>query len=87
MLKPKPAMHIMGEKDPLVKPEWQKMMYTAVLKLDNCNKEGQKYDTLSTLYASTTGNPVVLFIHPGGHAYPLEANAVVIKFFKSQAKQ
>jgi polyhydroxybutyrate depolymerase len=86
LLKPKPAMHIMGEKDPLVKPEWQKAMCAKILKVDGCSTEGQFYATNATLYPSATGTPVVLYVHPGGHVYPPEANAVVIKFFKSQVK-
>jgi polyhydroxybutyrate depolymerase len=86
LLKPKPAMHIMGEKDELVKPEWQRAMCKAVLKLNNCSAAGQKYDTWATLYPSTKGTPTVLYVHPGGHVYPAEANAVVIKFFKSMVK-
>jgi len=87
LLKPKPAMHIMGENDPLVKPAWQKAMCSRVLKVNSCSAEGQNYDTNATLYPSSTGNPVVLYVHPGGHVYPEEANAVVIRFFKSMAKQ
>jgi len=86
LLKPKPAMHIMGEQDPLVKPEWQKMQYNQVLKLNGCSATGEAYAPEATLYPSVSGNPVVLYIHPGGHVYPQEANAVVIKFFKSMAK-
>jgi polyhydroxybutyrate depolymerase len=86
LLKPMPAMHIMGETDPLVKPEWQKMMCNQILKINNCSAEGQHYDTNATLYPSATGTPVVLYVHPGGHVYPQEANAVVIKFFKGVSK-
>lgn len=86
MLKPKPAMHIMGEKDPLVKFEWQRATGRALLKLNSCSNTGENYDTWATKYSSTTGNPVVLYVHPGGHTYPAEANAVVIRFFKSIVK-
>jgi len=86
LLKPKPAMHIMGEKDPLVKPEWQRLMCNQILKINSCSAEGQDYGTYAKLYPSTTGNPVVLYVHPGGHVYPQEANALVIKFFKSNVK-
>ena len=86
-LKPKPALHIMGEKDPLVRPEWQKAMYNKVLKINSCSAEGQSYGApYATLYPSTTNTPTVLYIHPGGHVYPQEANAVVVKFFKSMVK-
>jgi len=86
MLKAKPAMHIMGESDPLVKPEWQKAMFDKVLKINNCCAEGQEYGTNAKVYPSSTGNPVVLYSHPGGHVYPAAADAVVIKFFKSIVK-
>jgi polyhydroxybutyrate depolymerase len=79
-------MHIMGEKDPLVKPEWQRLMCNKVLKINSCSAEGQEYGTYAKLYPSTTGNPVVLYVHPGGHVYPQDANALVIKFFKSNMK-
>ena len=85
-LKPKPVMHIMGEKDPLVKPQWQKAMCNQVLKINGCTATGQPYATYATFYPSTKQAPVVLYVHPGGHTYPAEANAVVIRFFKSMAK-
>jgi polyhydroxybutyrate depolymerase len=86
LLKPKPAMHIMGTKDPLVKPEWQDAMCKRILKIDNCSSEGQPYAQYATLYPSSSQTPVVLYVHPGGHVYPIEANQVVINFFKSITK-
>ncbi|MCX7010405.1 MAG: dienelactone hydrolase family protein, partial [Kiritimatiellaeota bacterium] len=35
-LKPKPVLHVAGEKDPLVKFEWQKATMDAVRKLNGC---------------------------------------------------
>lgn len=86
LLKPKPALHIMGQTDPLVKPEWQKAMCDKILKLNGCSKTGEPYATNATLYASATGTPVVLYVHPGGHTYPPDADAVIIQFFKSMIK-
>ncbi len=86
LLKPKPAMHIMGENDPLVKPAWQRAMCNQILRIDNCSPTGEYYATDATFYKSTTGTPVVLYVHKGGHVYPQEANAVVISFFKSITK-
>jgi polyhydroxybutyrate depolymerase len=87
MLQPKPAMHIMGETDPLVKPEWQRAMCDRVLKINSCNTEGKDYGTYAKLYPSSTGNPTVLYVHPGGHVYPKEADEAVVKFFKSVVKK
>jgi len=86
LLKPKPAIHIMGENDPLVKTAWQKIMVASVLKIDGCSADGRPYATNATLYPSATGTPVVLYTHQGGHSFPPDANAVVIRFFKSQVK-
>lgn len=86
LLKPKPAMHIMGEKDPLVKPEWQRLTINAIHKLNQCAKEGEEIGKYTTFYKSKTGNPVVTFIHPGGHVYSPEAAVAVVNFFKGQKK-
>ncbi len=86
LLKPLPAIHIMGEKDPLVKPGWQKAMCTKTMQVDGCSSTGQAYASNATLYPSATGTPVILYVHPGGHVYPPEADTVVIKFFKSEVK-
>ncbi|MNR41548.1 hypothetical protein D3C85_1599440 [compost metagenome] len=79
-------MHIMGEQDNLVKPAWQKAMYNKILQINGCSDKGQPYDQYATLYPSDTQTPVVLYIHPGGHVYPADADKVVIKFFKSIQK-
>jgi polyhydroxybutyrate depolymerase len=81
-LKPKPALHLAGEADPLVKFEWQKRTIDAVRKLNGCDAEGKPWDKYCTLYPSKTGTPMVTFIHPGGHALPAGASAVIVKFFK-----
>ncbi|WP_052266375.1 alpha/beta hydrolase family esterase [Pedobacter kyungheensis] len=85
-LKPKPAMHIMGEQDDLVKTAWQRAMCNKILQVNGCNDKGEPYDQYATLYPSAKQSPVVLYVHPGGHVYPTEANKVVIKFFKSMVK-
>jgi len=83
-LKPKPAMHLAGEKDELVKYQWQKGMMGALRQLNGCEAEGKSWGTNATYYASKTGTPVVTFIHPGGHEFKREAPALIVKFFKEQ---
>lgn len=85
-IKPKPMMHIIGEKDPLVLPQWQEATITGMLKVNSCSKEGRPYATDATIYASDTGNPVIIYKHKGGHVFPQEAVTVVIQFFKSTVK-
>jgi polyhydroxybutyrate depolymerase len=86
LLKPKPALHVAGENDPLVKFEWQKLTMEAVKKVNGCEAEGKPWDKNCTIYASKTGTPFVAFIHPGGHEFPAGASAALVKFFKEHAQ-
>jgi len=81
-LKPKPCLHIAGEKDPLVKFEWQKLTMDAVRKVNGCEAEGKEWAKNCKTYASKDGTPLVTFIHPGGHTFPHEAPPLMVKFFK-----
>lgn len=85
-LKPKPVMHLAGEKDPLVKYEWQQRTMEALRKLNGCDETGSEWAKLCTLYPSKTGTPVVTLIHPGAHNFPPEAPSLFVKFFKEHAK-
>ena len=87
LLKPKPVLHVAGEKDPLVKFAWQQQMMAAVRRIDQCT-EGQPWTEGikgCTLYPSKVGAPVVTYIHPGTHTFPSEAPALIVKFFKEHA--
>ena len=39
-----------------------------------------------TIYESKLNAPVVTFIHPGTHAFPSEAPAIIVQFFKQQVQ-
>ena len=82
-LQPKPVLHIAGEKDGLVKFEWQQQTMTALRKRNQCG-EGQPWEGEKgcTQYPSPLGAPVVTFIHPGPHIFPTAAQAIIVKFFK-----
>ncbi|MBI3881890.1 MAG: dienelactone hydrolase family protein [Verrucomicrobia bacterium] len=82
MLKPKPAMHLAGETDPLVKYEWQQAAMASVRKLNGCEAEGKPWDKQCLIYESKGGTPFVSFIHPGGHEFVKEAPPLIAKFFK-----
>jgi len=84
-LKPKPVLHVAGEKDPLVRFEWQKLTIDALRKLNDCGP-GQPGEKYCTLYPSQKGNPVMTYIHPGGHEFPRDVPAIIVKFFKEHAK-
>jgi polyhydroxybutyrate depolymerase len=84
-LRPKPVMHLAGEKDELVKFAWQELTIAALKKLNQCG-EGRPWDRHCTFFPSALGTPVVAMIHPGTHAFPREAPALIVKFFKEQVK-
>jgi polyhydroxybutyrate depolymerase len=81
-LKPKPAMHLAGEKDELVKYAWQQRMMEAVRKVDGCEATGTAWGDHATRYASKGGTPVVTYIHGGGHEFARDAVPLMVQFFK-----
>jgi polyhydroxybutyrate depolymerase len=85
-LKPKPVMHIAGEKDPVVKFEWQEKTIVAVRKINGCEPEGKPWDKDCTIYPSKTGTPVIAYIHSGGHVVPAAAPELIVKFFNEVSK-
>lgn len=86
-LKPKPVLHLAGEKDQLVKYEWQQTTMEALRKLNGCESAGKQWAQWCTLYPSTTGTPVITLIHPGAHNFPPEAPALFVKFFKEHVRK
>lgn len=89
-LKPKPALHLAGKNDPLVKYTWQELAIAGVKKLNGCDGDGTPWmesgKLVGMLYASPSGTPFITLIHPGGHEFPSEAPAMIVKFFKEHAK-
>ena len=85
-LAPKPALHLAGEKDALVKFQWQKLMMDEVRKLNGCDTNGQPWGAKGTIYPSKSGTPFVTLIHPGGHELHPQAGAMIVKFFKEHSR-
>ena len=73
-LKPKPALHLAGENDQLVKFIWQSRTMRAVRSLNGCAETGVPWassgDLTGTVYPSATDTPFISLIHPGPHAFP-----------------
>ncbi len=84
-LKPKPAMHIAGTSDPLVKYTWQAATIAAVKQLNSCASEGTPWAKDCTLFPSSSGHPFIAYIHQGTHQFPTEAPALIARFFKEQS--
>jgi len=85
-LKPKPVLHVAGEKDTLVKYDWQLRTIDAVRKLNGTYGDGQPWEKLGKVYPSKSNTPVLTYIHSGGHNFPSDAPALIVKFFKEQGK-
>jgi len=83
-LKPKPALIMGGQDDPLVKFAWQKLMMDAVRKLNGCETAGEPWEKQATIYPSKSGTPLVTFVYPGGHTFNAASPALIVKFFKEQ---
>ena len=90
-LKPKPALHVAGTNDELVKFPLQDRTMNAVRRLNGCAAEGEAWakagPITGTRYPSKTGTPFVSLVYPGTHKYPAEAPGLIVKFFKEQAAQ
>ena len=85
-LKPKPAMHIAGRNDPLVRFAWQQRAMDAVREVNGCEQKGREWAENCTLYPSAKGTPFIAFIHPGGHKFPAEAPQLIVRFFKDNPR-
>lgn len=81
---PRPAFILKGETDPIVNPRLQQISIDAVLSLNKVDKEPKKLDKFVSAYAGA--NPVVTYIHPGGHQFIADAIPWMVKFFKSLPK-
>jgi polyhydroxybutyrate depolymerase len=85
-LTPRPALHLAGEKDRLVKFEWQQRMIDGLRKVNGCAGAGRPWGANATLYASASGTPLVALVHPGGHEFPKGAADSIIQFFQERMK-
>jgi polyhydroxybutyrate depolymerase len=83
---PAPVFHLAGEKDTVVPFENQKRTIATVRKLNQCSDEGKEWTKQCTIYESKVNAPVVSYIHSGNHAYPDQANALIVKFFKQHER-
>jgi polyhydroxybutyrate depolymerase len=86
-VKPKPAMHIAGRKDTLVRFAWQQRTIEAVRRSNGCDGQPRQWAENCTLYPSSNGTPLVTLIHDGTHKYPSEAPPLIVRFFKEHSRR
>lgn len=85
-LRPAPVLHIAGENDELVPFVWQRRTIDEIRGRNGCAHRGEAWGEGITHYPSKMGTPVVTFLHAGGHRFPREAPALIVRFFKEHAR-
>lgn len=83
---PKPLFHVAGDKDDVVPFQDQLKAIATARALDGSTGKGESCGQYCTSYTSTKGAPVVTYIHGGGHMYPPEVSAMIVKFFKDHPR-
>lgn len=85
-LKPKPALHVAGEKDETAPYDKQQKLMKAIQKLNGCDSKGKPWEKQGTIYPSAGGTPFVALVHPGGHQFWEEAPKLIVRFFKEHPR-
>lgn len=85
LMPPKPAFVVAGETDAIVPFAGQKATMEALRSKFKCEESGKTSGFLTT-YASPSGNEIQTYIIPAGHAYPREANPLMVAFFKKYSR-
>lgn len=83
-LPPKPALHIAGTQDTIVKFSAQQQTMERVKRSNHCSPEGQPWAQDCILYPSSAGTPLITCIYSGGHTFPRSAPQLIVRFFQQQ---
>ena len=81
--KPKPVFIVSGRADPLVPFAAQQLSLRGVLRLNQAAATAQSWSGGAERHASSIGADVITYIHPGGHAMPEDAGALMARFFRN----
>ncbi len=79
----RPLLHIAGTLDNVVPFKEQLESIRIARQVNGTVDNGAACGKNCTIYASGSDAPVMTYIHGGGHEYPPEASAMIVKFFKS----
>jgi polyhydroxybutyrate depolymerase len=86
LTKPLPVLHIASEQDRIAPFALQQATIKDVRRLNQCSEQGQQWAKGCTLYPSKVGTPLVVFMHEGGHRFPQEAPALIVRFLKEHKR-
>jgi polyhydroxybutyrate depolymerase len=81
-MKPKPVLHVAGERDTLVKYAWQQRAMETIRRINGCNADPKDAGKFCKQYTSKDGPPVITYIHPGAHEIPAGVPTRIAEFFK-----
>lgn len=81
-VKPRPVIHIAGEKDTIVPYAMQKLAINAAKKINAVDGEGKALGKGGLVYTSPKGPAFATYLHEGDHKFPPEALPVIVQFFK-----
>jgi polyhydroxybutyrate depolymerase len=83
-LTPKPAMHLAGKNDSLVKFSWQADAMRVQRNINGCRPDGAPWQEIEgcTVYQSDLDAPCVTYLHEQGHRYPDRATELIVRFFQ-----
>ena len=79
---PKSIFVIAGEKDRLVPYAGQMLSVRLIRRLLATDPDRAKKDGLLTIEPGKDGLELVTYLHPGGHAFPVDVMPHVVKFFQ-----
>lgn len=85
-LSAKPVFHTAGRTDPLVPLSKQLETFQKVKEINGSEEVRPGKRQGVRIFPSKTGALTVLYIHPGGHAYPNEVGPMLVRFFKDIPK-
>ncbi len=83
-MKPKPAFHVAGENDPLVKYDWQKVAIEKIKELNGCKGQTEEFGPGTTKFIGEQ-YPFVVLLHNQGHKFASDAPKLMVKFFKEHS--
>jgi polyhydroxybutyrate depolymerase len=83
-LSAKPAMHLAGTHDQIVKFPAQQATMEQVKRSNHCDTTGVPWGPNCTLFPSRNGTPLVTYIYSGSHTFSSAAPPLIVRFFKEQ---
>ena len=83
---PHPLLHIGGSGDTQVAFADQKAAIVTAVGVNGVRGEESSCGAGCTVYGKNTPNPVMTWIHPGGHEYPRGTSERIVQFFHEHPK-